>query len=148
MAAAAAVPIRKCRRFMKAPVYACYRRLSSLFPGCRSVWIFSPCNGYFRRTDGSVSRCSIGASSPLSGSWYALLHLAGQSGRQGHANEARYVIDTQLFHHRLAVAAHGFHSEIENHGNFLAGFALDNQPEYLKFTRSELREQRMAAHCL
>ena len=41
-----------------------------------------------------------------------VLNLAGQSGRHGHVDEARNVIHVQLLHHRLTIAAHGFHSEV------------------------------------
>src|SRR5579863_5912206 len=65
---------------------------------------------------------------------------ARQLGEAGGKRELRKpgdVIDAQLLHHGLAVAAHGLLAQVQQNGDFLAGFALGHHAQHLHFARGK-----------
>ncbi len=70
---------------------------------------------------------------------------ARDAGRERHLRQAGDVVDAQLLHHGLAIAADGLQAEIEHDGDLLAGFAFGHQAQHLQFARAKGRRAARSA---
>ena len=67
------------------------------------------------------------------------------AGRESELGEAGNVVDAQLLHHSLAVAANGLQAEIEQNGDILAGLALGDKAKDLELAGRERFERAAIA---
>lgn len=64
--------------------------------------------------------------------------IASQAPGQGQLGEPGDVVDANLLHERFAVAAHSLEAEVEEDGDFLAGFSVGDQAHHLHFARAQM----------
>src|SRR5215471_11437430 len=72
---------------------------------------------------------------------------SGEARCERQLRQAGYVVHAQLFHHRLAIAAHGLQAQVEHKSNILAGFSFRYQAKHLHLARRE-RFERSALACI